>query len=323
LPEVRYVRADGGHGYLGLTINPVASEDGGFDGLLLLRRDITDRKALESHLAHALKLEAIGQLAAGIAHEINTPAQYLGDNLRFLADAFRDLDVLLRPLADRLRDEGGALDLETLVAGAREIDLAYLREEIPQAIRQSLDGIARISEIVRSMKEFSHPGGREKAPADINAALRSTITVSRNEWKYVAEVETDLAPDLPPVRCRIGEINQVFLNLIVNAAHAIADKVGDSGEKGRIRITTRRDGNEVEVRISDTGTGIPADVQPRIFDPFFTTKEVGRGTGQGLAIARATVEKGHGGRLTFETTPGEGTTFVLRLPVDPPGEVDG
>ncbi len=315
--EVRYRKRDGGHGYLGLTVNPVIGDDGELEGLLLLARDITDRKHLEGQLAHALKLESIGQLAAGVAHEINTPAQYVGDNLRFLEEAFRDLDRILGPLLDMF-EEGVPPPLAPLAEIAREIDLAYLRDEVPAAIRQSLDGIARISEIVRSMKEFSHPGGREKAPADINAALRSTITVSRNEWKYVAEVETDLDPSLPPVLCRVGELNQVFLNLIVNAAHAIADKVGDSGKKGTIRVSTRRHGDTVEVRVSDDGTGIPPEIQPRIFDPFFTTKEVGAGTGQGLAIARSTIVKGHGGELTFETVPGEGTTFIVRLPIEPP-----
>jgi len=320
LREVRYRRLDGGHGYLGLTINPVLGEEGDLEGLLLLARDITDRKNLEGQLAHALKLESIGQLAAGIAHEINTPAQYVGDNLRFLEESFGDLDRLLAPFAELLRSGRIPAPMAGVATAAREIDLDYLREEIPAAIRQSLTGIARISEIVRSMKQFSHSGAEGKAPADLNAALRATITVSRNEWKYVAEMETDLDPSLPPVRCRVGELNQVFLNLIVNAAHAIAETVGNSGDKGKIRVSTRRDGEMVEIRIADTGTGIPPEIQHRIFDPFFTTKEVGKGTGQGLSLARNTVVRGHGGELTFETTPGEGTNFIVRLPIEPGDE---
>jgi len=167
------------------------------------------------------------------------------------------------------------------------------------------------------MKEFSHPGSREKAPTDINKAISTAITVCRNEWKYVAEVTTDLDPELPLVPCVSGEINQVLLNLIVNAAHAVADVVGEQPtEKGRITIGTRRVGNEAEITVKDTGCGIPEAARSRVFDPFFTTKEVGKGTGQGLAIARSVVVEKHGGRIYFETETGKGTTFVVRLPFE-------
>jgi len=194
--------------------------------------------------------------------------------------------------------------------------LAYLQEEIPQAIDQSLEGLERIAKIVRSMKEFSHPGMDEKTPIDINQAIETTINVSRNEWKYHADIETDLDPGLPNVSCLPGEINQVLLNLIVNAAHAIVNVVGESGDKGLIRISTRLDGAWAEIRVSDTGTGIPEEIKQRIFDPFFTTKMVGKGTGQGLAIAYSVVVDKHGGVIDLESEEGKGTTFIISLPLE-------
>jgi signal transduction histidine kinase len=192
----------------------------------------------------------------------------------------------------------------------------YLTAEIPNAIAQSLEGVERVAKIVRSMKDFSHPGGETKQAVDLNRALESTLTVCRNEWKYVAEAVTDFDPDLPLVTCLPGECNQVFLNLIINAAHAIGDKLaGRPDDKGAITIATRRDGDRAEIRIIDTGTGIPEKHHARIFDPFFTTKEVGRGTGQGLAIAHCVITEKHGGTIHFETEIGRGTTFVVRLPI--------
>jgi signal transduction histidine kinase len=203
----------------------------------------------------------------------------------------------------------------------KNANLEYLMTQIPRAIEQSIEGVERISSIVQAMKEFSHPGAAEKTFADLNHCIRSTVTVSRNEWKYVADLDTDLDGALPPVCCLPGELNQVFLNLIVNAAQAIGDvsdtrSAGEGAEhKGKIVVSTRRDGDWVEVRITDTGSGIPEKIREHIFDPFFTTKDVGRGTGQGLAIARNVVVDKHGGTITFETKTGAGTTFIIRLPI--------
>ncbi len=319
--DVHFRRPDGDDGLLGVTICPMGQIDDCGESLLIVAADVTERRRLETQLRQAQKLESIGQLAAGIAHEINTPTQFVGDNIRFLQDAFRDLaDVLKRyaQLLDAARDGQPPPDLlrevqETL----DEADLDYLLEEIPTAIEQSLDGVDRVAKIVRSMKEFSHPGTREKQLVDLNKAIESTITVARNEWKYVAEMQTDFDPELPPVPCWVSDFNEVILNIVVNAAHAIADVVGDSGEKGRITVTTRRCGDEIEVRVSDTGTGIPEDIRARIFDPFFTTKEVGKGTGQGLAVAHAVVVEKHGGTIRVESEVGQGTTFIIRLPIEP------
>ncbi len=279
-----------------------------------------ENKRMERELAQAQKLEAVGQLAAGIAHEINTPTQYVGDNTRFLQEAFADIDKLLGEF-DRLlqaaKDDAVTDELVAEVeAAVRQTDLDYLTDETPKAIRQSLEGVQRVAGIVRAMKEFSHPGSDQKHPVDLNRAIQSTLTVSRNEWKYVADVVTDFDPDLPPVYCLPGFINQAILNVIMNAAQAIGNIAGNGAPgKGTITVRTRRDGDWVEIRISDTGTGIPEEIRPKVFDHFFTTKEVGKGTGQGLSIAYSVVVKKHGGTINFETEPGKGTTFIIRLPI--------
>jgi len=295
-------------------------EDPIIAGIVVNFRDITERKHLESQLAFAQKMESIGQLAAGIAHEINTPMQYIGDNTRFLQDAFGEVETLLKSykrLAEVSKTRGVPADLvadvEAVLAAA---DIDYLTEEIPRALQQSLEGIDRVTTIVRAMKEFSHPGIEEKVETDLNRAIETTITVARNEWKYVAEMVTDFDRTLPPVPCLPGEFNQVILNLIINAVHAIVDVVKDGANgKGTITVSTRRDGEWVEIRLRDTGTGIPEAIRLKIFDPFFTTKGVGKGTGQGLAIAHAVIVKKHKGTITCETEVGQGTTFILRLPL--------
>ena len=300
--------------------SPIFDDADTITAVVELFEDVTDRLAAERELRQAQKLEAIGQLAAGIAHEINTPVQYVGDNIRFINEAFRDLIAVNEKYAGLIKAVQNAEPVTALLQEVEDVidqaDIPFLLDEIPKTIQQSLDGISRIGEIVRAMKEFSHPGSDEKVHSDINRVLTSTITVSRNEWKYVAEVETDLAPDLPLVPCLAGEINQVFLNLIVNAAHAIND-ITENGKlgKGLIRLSTCIRNGWLEIRVADTGGGIPEAVEHRIFDPFFTTKKIGKGTGQGLAIARSVVVDKHQGTLRFETEVGKGTTFIVQLPL--------
>ncbi len=282
--------------------------------------DITEQKHLEAQLRHAQKMESIGQLAAGIAHEINTPTQYVGDNTRFLSDSFNDLLLLLARFRAFLSDaEAGTVDVNRvseLREAAEGCELDYLTTEIPRAISESLEGIDRVSGIVRAMKDFSHPGGDEKTSVDINKAIESTLTVARNEYKYVADLVVELDPSLPLVPCLPGDFNQVILNLVINAAHAIGDVVKEQGGRGCITVSTRSDGDAAEIRIADTGGGIPEKIRHRIFEPFFTTKEVGKGTGQGLAISRSVVVDKHGGEISFETETGKGTTFIIRLPLE-------
>jgi len=288
-------------------------------GIQVIARDVTGRDLAEVELRQAQKLESVGRLASGIAHEINTPIQFVGDNTRFLQDAFHSLKAVFDKMRE-LRDavSSGSVPAKLLEEVRRveeESECTYLLEEAPRAIEQSLEGVDRIATIVRALKEFAHPEDTEMAPADLNKALISTITVARNEWKYVAEIETDFG-ELPSVVCNVGDLNQVFLNLLVNAAHAISDVV-KSGEKGRISVRSAVEDGKIHISIADTGSGIPESIRGKIFDPFFTTKEVGRGTGQGLAIARSVVVDRHKGTLTFETEVTKGTTFHIYLPLSP------
>ena len=283
-------------------------------------RDISERLLEESRQSQTQKLEAIGQLAAGIAHEINTPTQYVNDNVQFLQESFGDLTEILGSVDELIEAASSVPQLadkvEAVAKKQDELDMEFLVEEIPRSISQSLDGLTRISSIVRAMKEFSHPDGEtQSAPFDVNRCITSTTTVARNEWKYVADLVLDLAPELPPAVGHKGEFNQTILNLVINAAHAIEAATGDekSLEKGKIEITTRVVDEWLEIQLSDTGTGIPAEVRDKIFDPFFTTKQAGKGTGQGLSIAINTLKK-HGGSIWFDTEDGVGTTFFIRLP---------
>ncbi|WP_158787941.1 MHYT domain-containing protein [Granulicella sp. L46] len=318
--ELEVLRRDGGRIWISSSVR--AKYDGltivGYSGMF---EDITERRNLREQLLQAQKLESVGQLAAGIAHEINTPVQYIGDNVRFLRDSFDSLVALNGTYAELLaRACDQTLEPELLrkvSAAVQEADVEYILEEIPKAFTQTLEGVSRVAGLVGAMKEFSHPGTGEKVPFDLNRAIENTVTVTRNEWKYLAEMRLSLEAGLPLVSCLPGAFNQVIVNLIVNAVHAIADAI-DAGDvaKGLISIQTRSLGESVEIRIQDNGGGIPEAIRTRIFDPFFTTKEIGKGTGQGLAIARSVVVDKHQGSIDIETEIGLGTTFIIRLPCD-------
>ena len=287
-----------------------------------IAKEVRKNREKDISMLHQDKLASIGQLAAGIAHEINTPIQFVGDNIHFMQNSFHDIISLFNILNDAKNDDllspAVAKDILSRIRDVEEqIDLDFLSKEIPQAIRQSIDGLQRVSIIVQAMREFSHPGGENKTDMDINKAIESTITLTRSEWKYSAELTTNLAPDLPIVKGYPADFNQVILNLIINAAQALQEKTGKGqSDRESIEISTRQDGNEVEICIRDTGSGIPAEAQSHIFDPFFTTKEVGKGTGQGLAIAYNIIVQKHGGKIFFETKAGEGTAFYIRLPLE-------
>jgi two-component system, NtrC family, sensor kinase len=285
-----------------------------------LQLEMAERTRMEAELRLAQKLESVGQLAAGIAHEINTPLQYVGDSVHFLRDSFGDLLGVTAAFRACVAELAGQAGHEELVVRAEQAleagDLDYLQESVPRGLDRALKGLEHVSSIVRALKEFAHPGQKEKALGDLNRALENALIVSRNEYKFVADIETQLA-EIPQVLCELSELNQVFLNLIINAAHAIGDVVRASEKKGTIRVSTQLlGGDTVRVTIADTGGGIPEAIRDRIFDPFFTTKPVGKGTGQGLAIARSIVVDKHGGRLSFESEPGRGTAFFIDLPVD-------
>ena len=303
------------------TISPVRDASGQIINYVAVARDVTQEVAMEKQLRQAQKLESIGQLAAGIAHEINTPTQYVGDNTRFIQQGIGELVDLLQLHRELIAAHRAQLPAESCAEIDRRIesaDLDFLLSEIPLAIRQTLDGVERVTEIVRAMKEFSHPGTEERSSVDLNAAIKSTLIVARNEYKYVAEVELLCDATLPPVLCLPGELNQVFLNLFVNAAHAIEEKNKRQGstEKGVIRVATHQlDDKWVEVRIGDSGAGIPEAIRYKVFDPFFTTKGVGKGTGQGLAIAHSVIVDRHEGTIDFVSEEGQGTTFIIHLPI--------
>ncbi len=298
--------------------------------IIVVVRDISrrierekDQQALEAQLSQAQKLEAIGTLAGGIAHEINTPIQYIGDNLRFLGESHDDLAGLLDQVKSLVSTVRGhavlAAQAEALDKTIEEVDLDYVLEEVPSAIKQSIGGVEQVASIVLAMKEFSHPGTKEKVPTDLNRTIENALTVSRSEWKHVADLTLELDQTLEQVPCLPAELNQVFLNLIVNAAHAIeAARDGDSA-LGRLSISTVKQGPWVEIRVADSGTGVPVDLRERIFEPFFTTKGVGKGTGQGLAITHDIVVNKHGGEIELESELGQGTTFRVRLPLTEDG----
>lgn len=336
--EGQVVRRGGGTFWTGFTTTPLRNECGEITHYVTLGADITarresvrkerelqqqlrcevqERERVEIELRLAQKLESIGRFAAGLAHEINTPIQYVGDSVHFLQSAFDELSTVFLAYRAAIKGLAGEQRHDALLADLAQIekdtDFQFLSQEVPKAFERSLEGADRVAGIVRAMREFAYPHGEEHVAADLNQALLTTLTVARSEYKYAAHVETHLG-ELPPVICNLGELNQVFLNLIVNAAHAIQDSDKDACT-GCITISTSCAQTTAQITIADNGCGIPAENLQRIFDPFFTTKEVGRGTGQGLAIARSIVVDKHGGRIDVSSTPGVGTQFVIQLPL--------
>jgi len=283
----------------------------------IARQESERRTKMEVELRQAQKLEAVGRLASGIAHEINTPLQFASDSCAFLENATADLLQIIQVRREAISVGGGLDEVIAKIADAEEAaDADYLIEQIPQAVQRALQGMERVSGIVKAMKEFAYADHSLPAPADINRAIQSTLTVARNEYKYVADLAIDFG-ELPPVICHLGELNQVVLNLVVNAAHAIQDTVSGTDRRGTIGVRTRLDGDCATIEISDDGSGIPRTIIDKIFDPFFTTKEIGKGSGQGLAIARSVIVDKHGGSLIVTSEPGKGSTFTIRLPLQP------
>ena len=336
--EDEVTRRDGSTFWLGVSIRPLYDAAGRMTHAVAVGADITakrietrkkqelqdklvaemqERERMVIELQLAQKLESVGRLAAGIAHEINTPIQYVGDSVHFLRSAFDDMDKLFERSNEAMAllpdtDERTAYQLE-IAEAAKKYDLDYLRVEVPKAFTRTFDGVERVTNIVKAMKEFAHPDASEQSPADLLHALQTTLLVASNEYKYVAKVQTEFE-DLPFVVCHVGELNQVFLNLIVNAAHAIKDS-GKDVDTGQITIRAAQEGEEAVICVSDNGCGVPAENLSKLYDPFFTTKEVGRGTGQGLAISHSIVVDKHGGEISVASKVGVGTQFTVRLPI--------
>jgi PAS domain S-box-containing protein len=302
--ECRAVSADGSGRWVEATFTDL-SADPAVGGIMVHLRDVTERRRLEGKLRQAQKLESVGQLSAGIAHEMNSPIQFVAENIRFIGQAFADLAAVV----------GAYQETAPLVAErlAVELDTPYLLEEVPRAIAQTLEGVDRMATIVRAMKAFGDPRGDTRSQFDLNDAVRNTLVVADSEIRYVADVELELG-ELPPVWGNVGDVNQVVLNLVVNAAHAVGEAVTLGRARGTITLRTECDGDDVVLHVQDTGIGIPPEIADRVFEQVFTTQSVGRGTGQGLAVAYSLIHERHAGSITFTSEPGVGTTFTVRLP---------
>jgi two-component system NtrC family sensor kinase len=314
-----YLRKGGAIVYSIVSVSMVEDPVGRPSFSIHVVEDVTEHRRLEIELRQAHKLESVGRLAAGLAHEINTPIQFISDSVLYIRDAVASLAGLIpqyRGLLQTVVDADGSGRLAGEIDRVEEdADLGYVLEHAPKAVDRSIEGLKRVATIVRSMREFAQLEGHEMTWVDLNRAIESTLAVARSEYTHVAEIETDLQ-EIPLVACHGGEVNQVILNMIVNAAQAIEDVVAGTEQRGVIMVRTAREDDAVVVSIADTGAGIPEAVRHRIFEPFFTTKEVGRGTGQGLAIARSVVVDKHGGQVSFQSDGGKGTTFFVRLPIN-------
>ena len=330
--EEKETWGDGHITWVATTKLPLRDAGGKIIGTFGISRDITARKLVEAEkremevkLQLASKLESLGGLAAGVAHEINTPTQFIADNTHFLTAAFASIERVLaqyRVLRSRAEARADCADaLRGVAAEEQAAELDYLLGEVPRALAQSRDGLARVARIVCSLKEFAHPNSPELQPADLNHAIETAVAVSRHEWKYVAEIATEFDPTLPPVPCVIDEFNQVILNLVINAAHAIGDAIKARSGRGKITIRTKHTPPWATIEVEDTGTGVAPEIRDRIFEPFFTTKDVGKGTGQGLTIVHSVIVKHHHGTIDLETEVGRGTKFIVRLPMEEPARI--
>ncbi|MGE4442146.1 MAG: PAS domain S-box protein [Desulfomicrobium sp.] len=319
LADIRWLTSDA-HVFSIVTPVSLEEDDASPGGFWLLVMDVTGRKLIESQMLHNQKLEAIGLLAAGIAHEINTPAQYMLNYTSFIKEAVENLAVAFAGHGEFFERwaslEEVSADVAKVFALDSELQVRFYFDELPAAISETVEGLDKISAIVSSVKQFVHPGHVHQMNVDLNRLVADTVNLCRNEWKYVSELVTDLDPGLPPVPCLSQEIGQVLLNLVVNAAHAISEaRERDERRDGRILIRTRKRGDWAEIRVVDNGCGIPPYIQNHIFEPFFTTKPIGTGTGQGLFIVYTIVVKNHGGSVSFETKAGQGTSFIFSLPL--------
>ena len=314
------LKKDGTRFVVSLTVSPVKDDHGKIIGTSAIIRDISTEKLNQARQQQQLKLTAIGRLSAGVAHELNTPIQFVGDNVRFLKDGVNALLTLCETYKELLgaaRAHKVTPDLILRCQTAFETsDIDFIIEEAPVALSQAMEGLERISRIVKSMRDFCPPEAMEKSRLDLNKAIQNTAVIGGNSWNRVADIQYDFDTSLPPVTCYAGELNQAILHLIVNAAHSIGEALKLRNEpRGTIKISTRKRGDKVQLRISDTGTGIPDEIRTCIFDPFFTTKSVGSGVGHGLTIVYSTIVNRLGGAINVESEIGKGTTFILDFPI--------
>ena len=300
-------------------VSPTRNEHNEVTGAVIIFRNLTSQALIDAKRIHGMKLESIGELSAGIAHEINTPVQFIGNNISFLRESFFDMMEILQAFIEfgkLLRDESvheEILDeLDKLIA---RVDVEYLQDEAPVAFDQTQEGVDRVTKLVLGLKGFAHSSSNEtKSATEINDVINNALIVCRNAYKYVADLKLDLG-EIPHISAFGGDLGQVIVNLVLNAAQAIEEKSRETGERGVITIKSFQKDDNITIQIGDTGGGIPIRLWERIFDPFFTTKEVGKGSGQGLSISRTIIHEKHGGELSFESTIGVGTVFTIQLPI--------
>lgn len=270
--------------------------------------------------ANQEKLEMLGTLISGITHEINTPMHYLENNLTFLKYAFKDLLALDTKYGEVLAkvkkgETVSRSDWRKLEEIEKEAEPQYLKSEMSQALEQSLEGISMVSRLVLALKDFSHPSLHDFSLTDVNKCIDTVCTISRHEWKRVAELKLDLARDLPYLFASRDELHQVLLNLIVNAAHAVSEKIAAGKyDRGQISISTRALGEKIVIEVKNDGPEISTELQKLIFQPYFTTKEAGKGTGLGLNLVKRIVEEAHGGEISVHSNSREETSFIISLP---------
>ena len=308
------VKTDNGKIY-STTATPIFDDNNELVGIVHSRLDVTKQKELEIMLQHNQKMESVGQLAAGIAHELNTPIQYISDNLNFLKRAFETIHAKLAEKSDSLNNK--QIDAEELSQYIKDMfETEYELKESKGAFDDAIYGTSHISKIVSAMKDFAHPDSNSPEMSDVNQIVCNAVTITKNEWKYFAEVKTSFQSESLNISCMPGNLLQVIINMIVNSAHAIQDRMKITPEPGLIQISTSQKDGYAIIELKDNGNGIPENIKQNIYDPFFTTKEVGKGTGQGLAITHDIIVNKHQGFIEMESEIGKGTTFRLKLPLE-------
>ncbi|MGH0028819.1 MAG: ATP-binding protein, partial [Myxococcota bacterium] len=321
--EALLTRRDGSVILVGISCAPIAP-DSDLSGVVATFQDLSEMVQRRSHALQTEKLASIGQLAAGVAHEINNPMGFIHANLFQMSEYVADLRQVWQRVEGLSRavkaGEPGGIEQASraLDEAAEEADVGFVLTDLAKAIRESQEGSERIRHIVQDLRDFSHQDTGERSPTDLNQCLDSTANIVWPMMKHVVVLEKDYA-ELPPVPCFAMQLKQVFMNLLVNAFQAIEEQVGTSGETGTISLASRVEGDDVVMTIADTGVGIAPENLDRIFDPFFTTKKVGDGTGLGLSTSFGIVQR-HGGTLSVESEPGRGSRFRLTLPIDPAGD---